>query len=330
MTVDTPYDDRPERRVDAPGCCTGCPAGRCGTPASPWCSGWSCWSRVTAGSTLVGNNYRNDNSLPGTDSQRVHRHLPRAPAAGGDGLGPDRPARTTAAWRSRQKQPDRRRCWPRSGRSRTSPSVADPFTAPGSLSPDGRTAYATVGLDVAVADMPVEDVRTIIDTGPGDRQAAASRWRSVATWLRSAAESAGGAAEGAGILAALVILVFLFGSLLAATLPLLTARVRGRQHARPAGAGLALFTVPDYTAPVMMLVGLGVGIDYALLIFSRYRSELLKGADRPRGRADDRPRHRRPIGAVRRLHRGHRAARSAGAGTRFPARRRARGDASPC
>ena len=39
-------------------------------------------------------------------------------------------------------------------------------------------------------------------------------------------------------------------------------------------------TIPDYTAPVLVLVGLGVGIDYALLVFSRYRSELLLGADR--------------------------------------------------
>ena len=41
-------------------------------------------------------------------------------------------------------------------------------------------------------------------------------------------------------------------------------------------------TIPDYTPPLMMLVGLGVGIDYALLVFSRYRSELLGGADRER------------------------------------------------
>ena len=39
-------------------------------------------------------------------------------------------------------------------------------------------------------------------------------------------------------------------------------------------------TVADYTVPLMILVGLGVGIDYALLLFSRYRGELLRGADR--------------------------------------------------
>ncbi len=41
-------------------------------------------------------------------------------------------------------------------------AVTDPFTANGSLSTDGKTAYSTVDLDVAAADMPVEDVRAII------------------------------------------------------------------------------------------------------------------------------------------------------------------------
>ena len=79
-----------------------------------------------------------------------------------------------------------------------------------------------------------------------------------------------------------MILVFLFGSLLAASLPLLTAVFAVGSTLGLLVLGSHLFTIPDYTAPVMMLVGLGVGIDYALLIFSRYRSELLKGADRPK------------------------------------------------
>ena len=91
---------------------------------------------------------------------------------------------------------------------------------------------------------------------------------------------AGGGGEGAGVLAALVILVFMFGSLLAASLPLITA-----VFAVGTTLGLVVLashvaTIPDYTAPVLVLVGLGVGIDYALLVFSRYRSELLLRADR--------------------------------------------------
>ncbi|MEV8377494.1 MMPL family transporter [Kribbella sp. NPDC056861] len=231
---------------------------------------------VTAGSTLVGNAYKNDNSLPGTDSQRVvdtfREHQPQGATDSvqivlydEDGL---------AASKSRIAG-----MLAEVGQLPHVDTVADPF-AKSSLSTNGTTAYATVDLDVAAAEMPAEDVRAIIDKAQG----IAGDGLQVelgGDLVRSAQESAGGASEGAGILAALVILVFLFGSLLAASLPLLTAVFAVGSTLGLLVLASHLFTIPDYTAPVMMLVGLGVGIDYALLIFSRYRSELLKGADRP-------------------------------------------------
>ena len=74
----------------------------------------------------------------------------------------------------------------------------------------------------------------------------------------------------------------MFGSLLAAGLPLVTAR-RSPVSAS-VGVGIALLsnvlTLPGYAASLMVLVGLGVGIDYALLVFSRFRTEILAGASR--------------------------------------------------
>jgi RND superfamily putative drug exporter len=74
--------------------------------------------------------------------------------------------------------------------------------------------------------------------------------------------------------------VLLFGSVLAAGLPIVIAGFA-------VGATIGLITlashvatVADYTTPLMLLVGLGVGIDYALLVFYRYRGELLAGAAR--------------------------------------------------
>jgi putative drug exporter of the RND superfamily len=77
-----------------------------------------------------------------------------------------------------------------------------------------------------------------------------------------------------------VILVFMFGSFLAATLPVITAI-----FAVSSTLGVVILvsnvaTIASYTPPLMMLVGLGVGIDYALLVFARYRGELLRGVDR--------------------------------------------------
>ncbi|MEV0796533.1 MMPL family transporter [Kribbella sp. NPDC050281] len=277
MTVDTPVRRPPRKDSGRPGLLhrvSGWSMRHAGLALLLWVVALVA---VTAASTVVGDSYKNDNSLPGTDSQRVtdifREHQPQGETASvqivmhaDGGLRPEKP-RVLSMLAAVGGLPH-------------VASVADPFTAPGSLSPDGRTAYSTVSLDVAVADMPIEDVRAIIEKAQQFRVPGLTV--DVGGDLaRSAAESAGGASEGAGILAALVILVLLFGSLLAATLPLLTALFAVGSTLGLLVLASHLFTVPDYTAPVMILVGLGVGIDYALLIFSRYRHELLKdGTDR--------------------------------------------------
>jgi RND superfamily putative drug exporter len=235
---------------------------------------------VTVGSTLVGNAYRDESSLPGTDSQRVidvfREHQPGGETDSVQIVLHDEDGLTQPATKSQITG-----MLAEVGKLPHVAAVADPFTAKGSLSADGSTAYATVDLDVAAVDMPMADVRTIIDKAQGIAKDGL-QVEAGGDLARSAAESAGGAAEGAGVLAALVILVFLFGSLLAASLPLLTAVFAVGSTLGLLVLASHLFTIPSYTAPVMMLVGLGVGIDYALLIFSRYRSELLNGADRPK------------------------------------------------
>ncbi|MFK4083307.1 MMPL family transporter [Kribbella sp. NPDC020789] len=232
---------------------------------------------VTAAATVIGASYKNEESLPGTDSQRVidifEAHAPQQTDASvqivlrADGGLADQKPRVASMLAVVRELPH-------------VASVADPFTAAGSVSKDGRTAYATVTFDRGAADVPIEDVRAIIHRAQefGKQGLQVEVGGDLA---RSAGEEPGGTAEGAGLIAALVILVFLFGSLLAASLPLLTAVFAVGGTLGLLMLASHLFSVPDYTAPVMMLVGLGVGIDYALLIFSRYRHELVKdGADR--------------------------------------------------
>src|SRR5437016_11284240 len=88
-----------------------------------------------------------------------------------------------------------------------------------------------------------------------------------------------GATEGIGLLAALVILFVAFGSLLAMSLPVLAAVF---------GVGIGtvfvmllshLITVPSFAPYVALMIGLGVGIDYALFIVVRYRGGLHDGLD---------------------------------------------------
>ena len=115
---------------------------------------------VTVASTLVGSAYRNDNSLPGTDSQKVidtfREHQPKGSTDSiqlvlydEGGLAGSAKGRIEPMLAEVGKLPH-------------VAGVANPFTSSGSVSQDGRTAYATVSLDVAGTDLPAEDVRTII------------------------------------------------------------------------------------------------------------------------------------------------------------------------
>jgi len=226
---------------------------------------------VTAVAQVVGARYHNDFSLPGTESQRALDELRRdAPVEAGatiqvvlrDPGGLAAPA-TTA------------RVEPMLARLAELPHVVD-VRSPYAVSADGTIGYATVTLDAQSQDVPAADVRRIIDTA----RAAAGDGLQVELGgdaVRGAQESSGGASEGAGLLAALVILVLLFGSLLAASLPIIIAVFAVGGAIALVALASRLATVADFTVPLMILVGLGVGIDYALLVFSRYRSELTAG-----------------------------------------------------
>ena len=87
------------------------------------------------------------------------------------------------------------------------------------------------------------------------------------------------ATEGIGLAAAVVILLIAFGSVVAMGLPIVSALI---------GIGLSLSAIPlvssvlptaDFTSTVAAMIGLGVGIDYALFMVTRYRAELASGRD---------------------------------------------------
>ncbi|MBO3743487.1 MMPL family transporter [Actinoplanes flavus] len=226
---------------------------------------------VTAGAGIAGDDYHNDFSLPGAPSQQAQDVLAdRAPTRAGatleivvqDPAGAERPA-TRAAVDDML------------ARIRSLPHVAD-AAKPEAVSADGTITYATVALDVTAEAMPAEASRKIIEAA----QVPGLTVEVGGEAARAAEEAEGGAAEGAGMLAALIILVFLFGSLLAASLPIVIAVFAVGSAIGLVTLASHVATVADFTAPLLILVGLGVGIDYALLVFSRFRSELTAGADR--------------------------------------------------
>ncbi|MFE6547063.1 MMPL family transporter [Streptomyces sp. NPDC057746] len=155
-------------------------------------------------------------------------------------------------------------------------SVADPFTGH-AVSKDGTIAYAQV--KYKVSGMELEDA----SKDALKRAAQSARDDGLSVEIGGDALSAvpeTGATEVIGIAIAAVVLVVTFGSLVAAGLPLLTALI---------GVGIGVSTITalanaldlgSTTSTLAMMIGLAVGIDYALFIVSRYRAELAEGRER--------------------------------------------------
>ncbi|MCX5401384.1 MMPL family transporter [Streptomyces sp. NBC_00102] len=153
-------------------------------------------------------------------------------------------------------------------------SAVGPFAA-GAVSEDGSTAYATVTFKETANDLtdaekaPVQDA---ID----DARASGMTVEVGGDALAGQVES-GGPAEGIGILVAAVVLLVTFGSLVAAGLPLLTAVVGVGVSVLAIGALASTFGLSSSTSSLASMLGLAVGIDYALFVVSRYREERGKG-----------------------------------------------------
>ncbi|MGW5334117.1 MMPL family transporter [Streptomyces bauhiniae] len=155
-------------------------------------------------------------------------------------------------------------------------SVADPYTGK-AVSRDGTIAYASV--KYKVSGMELEDSsRDALNEGAGHARDAGLTVEIGGDALNTAPET--GSSEIIGIAIAAVVLVITFGSLIAAGLPLLTAIV---------GVGIGVSTITALATPLDLgsttstlatMIGLAVGIDYALFIVSRYRAELAEGRDR--------------------------------------------------
>jgi RND superfamily putative drug exporter len=157
--------------------------------------------------------------------------------------------------------------------------VVSPFTDEGAaqVSEDGKTAYAAVALDKRDSDFTPAEAKALVQPilAAGDD----SLQVEVGGPVAALSETAPFGSEGLGLIAAALILLFTFGSVVAMGLPLVTA-VFGLGTGLALGGLLArVVDVPDWAPPTAAMVGLGVGIDYALLIVTRFRSGLADGQD---------------------------------------------------
>ena len=147
---------------------------------------------------------------------------------------------------------------------------ADPASAL-TTSADGRIAYISISFDLDSVDIPKEEILSIIDAG---EEAAPSLIKIAFSGdaVTRAEAKPEPPSELIGLAVAVVVLLFAFGSVLAMGLPLLTALI---------GVGITLLGISllsafvdlTSTAPTLaIMIGLSVGIDYALFIVTRHRA----------------------------------------------------------
>ncbi|MEQ1701679.1 MAG: MMPL family transporter, partial [Ilumatobacteraceae bacterium] len=232
---------------------------------------------VNLAAMAFGKDNKQDYLSPGTDSNAAVELLDeRFPAQAGDTVTiviHDEAGATSARARSAAD--------PLIERVRELPHVLavtapwDP-TGAAQVSADGTTAYATVQLSSTSARFPVEEATDMIDLAADARRAGIQI--ELAGQAIDNAQQGSIGSEGIGLLVAALVLLIAFGSLVAMGLPLATA-LFGVGVALAGGELLTvLIDVPDWASSVATMIGLGVGIDYALLIVTRYRSELANGA----------------------------------------------------
>jgi RND superfamily putative drug exporter len=159
-------------------------------------------------------------------------------------------------------------------------AVVSPFSARGAgqVSKDGTVAFASVVFDGQPGTNPKSDVLKVIHTAEGFHTANLQ----VALGgqdVENAQAPTSGSSTVIGIVFALLVLLIAFGALFAATLPIITALFAIIVGYSLTGLLSHVMSVASFATILGVLIGLGVGVDYALFIVTRHRSALKAGAD---------------------------------------------------
>jgi RND superfamily putative drug exporter len=214
-------------------------------------------------------------SMPGTESQKAFDLLEeKFPDAGADGA----TARVVIRAPEGKKIADEKtaigRLVDELGKAPQVSGIADPFKAD-SISEDGRTAYAVVTYEVAAPELTDKAHDAL--TEATDRARDSGLTVEAGGDAVAIEQTMSGTGEQIGVLISALVLFLTFGSVLAAGMPLLTALIGvgvGVSAIAALGSTLGLSAT---TSTLAMMIGLAVGIDYALFIVSRYRAEVSEG-----------------------------------------------------
>ena len=155
-------------------------------------------------------------------------------------------------------------------------AVTDPF-ATGRISPDGRIGYADITMDVPSGELGPEPAQALAEAlEPARAAGLRAEVGGEAVFLNT--ETAPAGAEAVGVVVALVVLVIAFGTVVAALVPVALALVAVAAGLRAVALLAGALDVSTAAPTIAAMVGLGVGIDYALFIVSRYQEHRTAGA----------------------------------------------------
>ncbi|WP_374775948.1 MMPL family transporter [Streptomyces sp. NBC_01310] len=238
---------------------------------------------TAAAAGTAGSAFSNDYEVPGTDSGRANDLL----REGFHGQGGDT---DTIVWRAPDRQsvrtPDIEQRMTRALEAVAGlpgvGSVAGPYgphpESAAQISPDGRTAYAVVTFDKQADAVPKAQAKAVVDAAKNATTEAGGLQVELGGRAVQLTEApTAHLAEVIGVVVAALVLFLAFGSLAASLLPIATALV----SVGTAYFGITLLghvmPVADFAPLLGTLVGLGVGIDYALFIVTRHRKGLARG-----------------------------------------------------
>ncbi len=224
---------------------------------------------------IAGGGYADSFSIPGTESQRLVDLLEkRFPQSAGDSA--------TVVVRAADGLDNAK------VRSRVEALVAElkplpevvgvtsPYDQPGAISSDGSIALINVQYSKQAFDLKRASVNALLDlrekaSTPGFQIEAGGRVVRVAEMEKP------GSSELVGLTAAVIILLIAFGSVVAMGLPIITALLALASGFFLVGVGASFVDLASFTPQFAGMIGIGVGIDYSLLVVTRFREGLAQG-----------------------------------------------------
>ena len=232
-------------------------------------------------SSAIGDDFSEDFKLPSSDSQEAYDLLEnRFPAQSGESA--QIVYKSDSGVESAAVKQKMERVFAEVEKLPHVSEVASPYVkgGAGAVSPDGKIAYATVQFDVFSNEFADEEAQKLIAAGnevAGDGLQVEFGGSPI---QEARAEEEEDNSFAVGLLAAVVVLLITFGSVVAMGLPILTALFALGVGLSFVALGTHVFDTAEFAPQLAAMIGLGVGIDYALFIVTRFRNGLDEGMDK--------------------------------------------------